>query len=236
MTIANGQIRKGLQEPAGAWIRGDVREKKIYLCFTAHDFIEGLPFVIESLRNEKINASFFLTGDFVRNNPELALVLYQDGHYVGAHSDRHLLYCDWGKRDSLLVSISEIKKDLDDNVNALATIGIPRRKTRVFMPPYEWYNREIAQHIQSWGYDLVNFTPGTSSNADYTTPDMKNYLGSDTILSRIYNHERKDPHHLNGFYLLLHVGTDPKRKDKFYRRLPELIQHLKQLGYDFARF
>ncbi len=236
MTFANGQIRKGFQEIDGAWIRGDIREKKIYLCFTAHDFIEGLPFVIESLRNEKIKASFFLTGDFVRNNRDLTQALYKAGHYVGAHSDRHLLYCDWSNRDSLLVSIPEIKKDLEANINALAVAGIPRRKTRVFMPPFEWYNREIAQYIRSWGYDLVNFTPGTSSNADYTTPDMKNYLGSDTILRRIFDHEQKDLHHLNGFYLLLHVGTDPKRKDKLYHRLPDLIQGLKQRGYDFARF
>ena len=104
------------------------------------------------------------------------------------------------------------------------------------MPPYEWYNQEIAAQVQLWGFELINFTPGTSSNADYTTPEMKNYLSTDSILSRIYKFERESPNGLNGFHLLIHVGTDPKRTDKLYKKLPELIQTLKLKGYRFARF
>ena len=39
---------------------------------------------------------------------------------------------------------------------------------------------------------------------------------------------------LNGFILLLHFGTDPKRTDKLYSRLPELIQYLKAKNYRFV--
>ena len=155
---------------------------------------------------------------------------------MGAHSDKHLLYCDWGTRDSLLVPIVEIKKDLWDNINALYALGIGKNKTHVFMPPYEWYNNELAAQIQLWGFELINYTPGTSSNADYTTPEMKNYLSADSILSRIFKFERDNPNGLNGFHLLIHVGTDPKRMDKLYKKLPELIQTLKLKGYRFARF
>jgi peptidoglycan/xylan/chitin deacetylase (PgdA/CDA1 family) len=40
---------------------------------------------------------------------------------------------------------------------------------------------------------------------------------------------------LNGFILLVHIGTDPRRSDKFYKRLPELINELKDRGYQFVR-
>jgi peptidoglycan/xylan/chitin deacetylase (PgdA/CDA1 family) len=80
---------------------------------------------------------------------------------------------------------------------------------------------------------LVNFTPGTLSNADYTTPDMQNYRGSEVIYQSIINYEQSRPSGLNGFILLLHVGTDPRRTDKFYRRLPELINYLTRKGYRF---
>jgi peptidoglycan/xylan/chitin deacetylase (PgdA/CDA1 family) len=36
---------------------------------------------------------------------------------------------------------------------------------------------------------------------------------------------------LNGFILLMHIGTDAARTDKFYYQLPELIRWLKSRGY-----
>lgn len=40
---------------------------------------------------------------------------------------------------------------------------------------------------------------------------------------------------LNGFILLIHIGTDPRRTDKFYNYLPTLINELKNRGYEFER-
>jgi hypothetical protein len=42
-----------------------------------------------------------------------------------------------------------------------------------------------------------------------------------------------NPTGLNGFYLLLHIGTHPDRNDKFYYRLEELIGELRKRGYRF---
>jgi peptidoglycan/xylan/chitin deacetylase (PgdA/CDA1 family) len=39
---------------------------------------------------------------------------------------------------------------------------------------------------------------------------------------------------LNGFMLLMHIGTDERRKDKFYGKLDELIVHLKRQGYQLV--
>jgi endoglucanase len=80
---------------------------------------------------------------------------------------------------------------------------------------------------------LINFTPGTKSNADYTFPELSNYKSSGEIYNSIIEFEKQG--NLNGFILLLHIGTDPNRKDKFYNRLNELISILKQKGYSFKR-
>jgi hypothetical protein len=82
---------------------------------------------------------------------------------------------------------------------------------------------------------LVNFTSGTGSNADYTTPEMKNYAPSDAIFKRLKDYEAKDANGLNGFILLLHIGTAPERTDKFYNRLNELIDFLKAKNYEPVR-
>lgn len=229
-------VDKALQEDQGAYYRADTTKKMIYLNFTAHEWYEGLPYVKKVLDSFAIKASFFLTGDFVRKDPGWVKRLYKDGHYVGAHSDKHLLYCDWTKRDSLLETLAVIEKDLRDNLQALKKLKIPLTKTKFFMPPYEWYNREVYDLVSKMGLTMVNFTPGVSSNADYTTPGMKNYISSDTILQRIKKYERVHSGGLNGFHLLIHVGTESARTDKLYARLPELINYLISEGYRFARF
>jgi hypothetical protein len=43
------------------------------------------------------------------------------------------------------------------------------------------------------------------------------------------------PYGLNGYFLLLHTGSDPERMDRFYEVLPLLIEELKEMGYRFIR-
>ena len=97
--------------------------------------------------------------------------------------------------------------------------GIARRDAPFFLPPFEWYNDEIAAWTSSLGSRLINFTPGTRSNADYTGESDKNFVASDAILKSIYDNEAKDPNGLNGFILLTHIGAGPKRTDKFHVKI-----------------
>jgi hypothetical protein len=43
------------------------------------------------------------------------------------------------------------------------------------------------------------------------------------------------PDKLNGAILLIHVGTDPRRKEKFYHQLPALIDLLQKNQFTFKR-
>jgi len=113
--------------------------------------------------------------------------------------------------------------------------GIDRRKVPFFLPPFEWYNREIVDWSSAMGYRIINFTPGTRSNADYTTDSDKNYISCDAIMSRIKEYEAKDPQGLNGFILLTHIGSGPQRTDKFHDRIDELIGWLQERGYQPVR-
>jgi hypothetical protein len=81
------------------------------------------------------------------------------------------------------------------------------------------------------GLQLISYTPGTLSHADYTTPDAPNYRNSETIYQSILRYAEKDRNGLNGFFLLLHTGAGPRRADKFYGRLPQLLEWLRKEGY-----
>lgn len=191
----------------------------------------------EALRKHKVPASFFLTGNFYSNPAFASLIrkLKRDRHYLGAHSDKHLLYADWIKRDSLLISREEFRTDLNNNYRRMAAFGIKKRDAVYFLPPFEWYNRTIADWTAEMGFKLINFSPGTRSTADYTFPEMgKLYRSSNEIFHSVISRDDTDPNGLNGFILLMHIGTDPRRTDKFYNRIDELLGELKKRGYSFV--
>ncbi len=222
----------------GGITRMDTTKKEIYLVFTGHEFADGAKTITSVLTKQKIKASFFFTGDFYRNKSYTSIIkgLKKDGHYLGAHSDKHLLYASWESRDSLLLSKSEFETDLKNNYLEMKRFGIASSDARIFLPPFEWYNQTITDWSKGLGLQLFNFTPGTTSNADYTTPDMTNYRSADSIATKILQYEASSTNGLNGFILLSHIGTDSKRKDKFYSKLDSLIGVLKQRGYSFKRF
>ena len=130
----------------GAIVRGDTTSQSLALVFTGHEFGEGGEHILNTLGEQDVKASFFLTGDFYGNPEFTGLIqgLRQKGHYLGAHSDKHLLYCDWVKRDSLLVSRSEFVKDIMDNYTRMESFGIQKSDAPLFLPPYEWYNDSIS--------------------------------------------------------------------------------------------
>lgn len=222
---------QSIVDKEGAIVRSDTLKKNIYLCFTGHDQVDGFEHVISVLDKQKVKGSFFLTGDFVRSYEELVKDIAINGHYVGAHSDKHLLYCDWTNRDSLLHSENRIKEDILQKLDALKKLGI---RPTYFMPPYEWYNQKVVEIASQLNQITVNFSHGTRSNADYTTPDMPNYISSNDILESIYSYESLNS--MNGFHLLIHPGTSLKREDKFYLQLGKLITKLKTEGYQFSKF
>ena len=80
------------------------------------------------------------------------------------------------------------------------------------------------------GIQVVNYTPGTASNADYTTPDMKNYRSSQSIYDQIMALEKKEG--LNGHLMLIHFGTHDDRTYKFYNGYMEkMIKTLLDKGH-----
>ena len=223
----------------GATVRGDFDQKDIYLLFSGGDFNDGNDVIFEALSSENIKANFFFTGDYYRNpeNERFIFKLVEGRHYVGAHSDKHLLYASWEDRDLTLVDKNSFIHDLENNYTEMERFSISKNMANYYLPPYEWYNREIAEWTDEMGLKLISFSPGTISNADYTIPSMGDkYMSSDYIYKNILSYEQESPNGLNGFYLLLHVGTHPERKDKFHLKIGQLLDELTERGYSFKRF
>lgn len=218
----------------GAITRGDSTKKELALVFTADETAEGLPQIRKTLKANGVKAAFFFTGRFYRNPAFRKQVrqLVKDGQYLGPHSDQHLLYCDWNKRDSLLVSRDSFETDMAANLEAMQNLHLPVHMPQLFIPPFEWWNDSIAAWSVEKGLRLFNFTPGIRTNADYTWPGMGTaYKSSEWIVHWLQTVVATTPEKLNGAIVLIHAGTDQRRKDKLYDRLAEMIHVLKQHGF-----
>jgi peptidoglycan/xylan/chitin deacetylase (PgdA/CDA1 family) len=225
-----------VREKQGAIIRGDVNRKQLALIFTGDSFAESMEPILDTLKQRGIKAGFFVTGNFVRNKEFRPLLkrAIVEGHYLGPHSDTHPLYAPWDNRDKTLVTEAFFKSDLKKNIAGLAAIGgLTRNQAVFFIPPYEYYNRDQAKWSRDLGVTIFNFTPGSGSNRDYMREDDPHFASSKKIYDDILAHERKDPHGLNGFILLLHLGSG--RKDPFHPRLGPLCDELTKRGYQFER-
>jgi peptidoglycan/xylan/chitin deacetylase (PgdA/CDA1 family) len=217
-------------------VRGDRHVRRLALVFTGHEFAEGGTVILDALNAAQSRASFFLTGDFVRTTAFTPLVsrMVREGHYVGPHSDRHLLYAAWEDRDRTLVTREAFTRDLDANLRELERFGLKRAAVRYWVPPYEWWNREVAGWSLREGLQIVSFTPGTRANADYTTESDPRFVPSRTILASI-ERQLDAPDGLNGFILLMHLGAGPGRADKWHTHVPDLVRTLQSRGYALVR-
>lgn len=221
----------------GGIIRGPTGKKEIALEFTGDSFAEGGTAILDTLAKYHASGSFFFTGKFLRNPEFKPLVerIIKEGHYLGPHSDSHPLYCPWSGEKKTLVTKEFFAADVEKNLKAIEAFNVARSRVKFWIPPYEWYNEEIVGWSKELGLTLINFTPGTRSTADYTENGAKNFVSSQVIFDSIVKKEKEDPNGLNGFLLLMHIGTGPGRTDKFYDRLGELLNYLDSKGYKFRR-
>jgi peptidoglycan/xylan/chitin deacetylase (PgdA/CDA1 family) len=235
--------RRARVEPDPRWtydhagiVRGDTTKKQIALIFTGGDYGECAPHILDVLQAHGIKASFFVTGQFLSDPDRRSFIrrMVAEGHYVGPHSDAHLLYCPWEDRDRTLVTADAFRRDLEKNIADLRGLGaLPGPPPLYFIPPYEWFNADQVRWAHDLGVVLFNFTPGSGSNRDWIPEDQPGFVLSTTILADILAYEQKDPHGLSGFLLLLHLGS--LRQDKMHFQLEPLLAELSRRGYAFVR-
>ena len=217
----------------GGVIRGDSTQKQVCLVFTAAEWADGAETIIRTLKENRIKGGFFFTGEFYEKYGDIVKRLLSEGHYVGSHSYGHLLYSSWENPDSMLVSQAEFEADIQKSYQLMADFGIEQKDAPYFIPPYEHYNERVSAWARQLDLSIINFTPGTGTNADYTIPSMgKSYRSSKELYNRLMNFEKNKG--LNGHFLMIHFGTHHERTDKFYKLLPQIIRTLKHRGYRFV--
>jgi peptidoglycan/xylan/chitin deacetylase (PgdA/CDA1 family) len=109
---------------------------------------QGTPSVLEALAALGVTATFFITGEQVRDNPSVARDVAAAGHEIGVHGDRH--------RNLLRVGPSALAADLDRAARTIADVTgvVPLR----YRPPYGVLNATALAICAQRGWEPVLWT------------------------------------------------------------------------------
>lgn len=234
-SAAGNSRSKELTRVEGGIVRGPRDRKELAFIFTGSDYGEGTEAILNALDKHNIPAAFFVTGVYMSQPAHVPLLerVVAEGHYLGPHSNGHLLYASWENRQESLVSEAEFKADLNRNLNEIRELGGYSNRRSYFVPPYEWYNAQHAAWAEDLDCVLVNFTPGSGSHRDWAPEGHTAFQPSEEILAGILAHEARETDGLNGHLLLMHLGS--QRQDKFHHHLDQLITELTNRGYRIVR-
>lgn len=84
--------------PKAYW-RMDHAEHAVYLTFDDGPIPESTPFILQTLRDYDVKATFFMVGDNVRKYPELHQRVVSEGHRIGNHTHNHISGIRYSIRD-----------------------------------------------------------------------------------------------------------------------------------------
>ncbi|SCY12170.1 polysaccharide deacetylase family protein [Alkaliphilus peptidifermentans] len=178
-----------------------------YIAFTCNvDWgNEVLPDILETLKEKNVKITFFVTGRWVKEYPELFMTIVDEGHEIGSHGYYHSNYSTM----SLGKNEEEIK-NAEDIIMKYTNV-----KPLYFAPPSGAYNENTLMAAQKYGYKTILWT--------IDTIDWRKGSTSDVIYKRVME---KDNH--NGAIVLMHPMEETAKA------LPQLIDALRAKGLEIG--
>jgi peptidoglycan/xylan/chitin deacetylase (PgdA/CDA1 family) len=188
------------------------RHARVALTLDAGSTAEPLPRILNALSKRRIKITFFVTGYFVRDNPELVRQIAADGHEFGNHSLSHpdLRHVD-DKR--LLRELMETERLL------LATAGASTRP--FFRPPYGEYDNHVLLTAENLGFIPV-----------YWTLDSLDSVGAKKNGDFLYNRVtgKLSAEQLRGAIILMHVDSMGTAD-----ALPRILDRYAEMGLEVCK-
>lgn len=154
--------------PAQAIYQGNSGQKVIAFCVNVDWGEEYLPDMLKVFKENKIQVTFFVTGQWAEKNPEMIKQMDAAGHSVQNHGYKHLHFNQ--------LSSAQIKEQIINTEKIVA--GLTGKKTIYFASPYGEYNNNLIATVNEMGYQLIMWSIDT---IDWELP------GSDTIIKRVMN-------------------------------------------------
>lgn len=131
------QIAAGIAEGIDLYFH----PKTMYLTFDDGPSAENTAAVLDILKERNIKAAFFVVGENVRKNPEVAKRIVAEGHTIGIHCNRH-------EYDEIYQSVESYVQDFQEAYDAVLEVtGVEAKLFRFPGGSLNSYNAAISSEI-----------------------------------------------------------------------------------------
>ncbi len=170
---------------------------------------EYIPGILQVLAKGKVKVTFFLTGRWAKNHPDLVRIIAEAGHQIENHGYSH----PHPDRLSVKANQEEIKKTEE------IILGITGNRTRYYAPPYGEKGNTGLKAAEELGYLTTLWTLDTVDWRPESTPEI--------IAKRVLNPEKRFGliPNKSGAIVLMHP------KENTLKALPLILAQLAQEGY-----
>ncbi len=163
--------------------------------------------ILDVLKENEVPAAFFVTGPYIKNEPDLIKRMVKEGHIVGNHTVNHPSMPEVNSIEKLTDEIEKLSESFHE---------LTGEKMQFFRPPMGEYSERTLALTNDLGYHTVFWSFA------YKDWEVKNQKGTDYAYRQIM-----DGVH-DGAVLLLHAVSKDNADV-----LDRVLKDLKSAGYRF---
>ncbi|MDI3328198.1 MAG: polysaccharide deacetylase family sporulation protein PdaB [Alicyclobacillaceae bacterium] len=195
------------QSGPSAIYKVDTDRKVVALTFDISWGDRTAPKVLDVLEKKGVHkATFFLSGPWTAQKPEIAKRIKDMGFEIGSHGHKHENFSEHSN-DWIRDQVSKAEQAIEE------VTGV---KTRLIRTPNGDFDKRVLRTLHDMGYTVIQWH---TDSLDWKNP------GVETIVQRVLS--RAVP----GDIILLHASDTCKQTDQ---ALPAIIDGLRQKGFEFV--
>lgn len=191
------------------YANGDGKKKQISLTFDDGPGVNTAE-ILQILKEKNVKATFFISGSSVHGNKDTVKAIYDSGNEIANHTYSHVNFFKYKKDDIE----DKIKAEIIKCENLVK--DITGYKTKLLRIPHGFSRPPAKKVAKELGYTIVNWSFGCDWNTKLTQEQM-------------YESYKKNIK--AGAIFLMHDKIKSKKVINF---LPQLIDDIKQEGYDIV--
>ncbi|TLS35723.1 delta-lactam-biosynthetic de-N-acetylase [Pseudalkalibacillus caeni] len=191
----------------GGMFIGNTDKKELYLTFD-NGYENGYTAeILDVLKEKKVPATFFVTGHYLRDQPDLVRRMVKEGHIVGNHS--------WSHPNMTQKSDEKIREELE-KVKEEFTMITGKKEMIYLRPPRGIFSERTLEVSNKAGYVNVFWS---LAYKDWVTNEQKGWkYAYDNIMRQVHP----------GSIMLLHTVSKDNAK-----AMGKVIDDLRKQGYTF---
>lgn len=199
-----------------------IEQKQVFLTFDDGPSKTVTIPILEFLKQENIKANFFVLGSRVELYPDIVKRTYQEGHYIANHGYSHMYSQIYSSPNAVLDEYNKtnqvVKKAIADQ----------SYNTNIFRFPGGSVGGKYND-VKTEAKLLLEQNNIVSIDWNALNGDAEGLKTEEALLNRL----KETIQNKSSVVILMHDAAD---KTKTYNILPQVIEYLKQEGYEFKTF